>query len=314
MKRLLPPLGFAAAAIVAFAAMTAALPADAGHVRAPADALDVALGDGGPALPDSDGDLAGYSSELPLPTLPPLVAPEPPPAPTQRPASLVLRVPVLMYHYISAVPAEQASNRYAVDLRVPADLFDQHLAYLRSQGYTSVTAPALWEALNGRAGLPPKPVMLTFDDGYADAYTDALPLLLRYGFRGTFFITVNLIARPGYLNWDQVRALDRAGMDVESHAMDHKPMTGFSLSGLAYQMGEARKALAKQLGRDVRFFAYPSGDYNATAVQAVASNGYYAAFAKSGGSLQSLDWAFALHRSRVGGYAGVDGLQVALGR
>lgn len=267
------------------------------------------------ALPDSDGDQLSLTTDLTLPALPP-PAPQPTPAPRspQPPASLVLRVPVLMYHYISAVPADQAKDPIAVDLRVPPDLFEQHLAYLRSQGYVTVGAPLLWEAMNGRAGLPLKPIVLTFDDGYADAYQNALPLLQKYGYMGTFFVTVNLIGKPGYLTWDQVRALDRAGMDIESHAMDHKPMTWFAATGLSYQMGDARKVLAQQLGHEVRFFAYPSGDYNPTAVVGAAANGYYGAFLKSGGALQSLDWQFMLRRSRVNGYATIDMLKVSLGR
>ncbi len=294
--------------------MIAALPAVArrGAPAAVGEAptLEAAFDD--VALPDSVGDLPGNGRELALPTLPPLVTPEP--SAPQRPAGLVLRVPVLMYHYISPVPADQAKNAVAVDLRVPPEIFEQHLAYLKSQGYTSVGAPLLWEALNGRATLPQRPVMLTFDDGYDDAFTNALPLLRKYGFRGTFFITVNLVGKPGYLTWDQVRALDRAEMDIESHAMDHRPMTSFALSGLLYQMGFARAVLAQQVGHDLRFFAYPSGDYDGTAMQGAAANGYLGAFVKSGGSLQSLDWAMALRRSRVNGYATIDSLKVALGR
>jgi peptidoglycan/xylan/chitin deacetylase (PgdA/CDA1 family) len=217
-----------------------------------------------------------------------------------------------MYHYISAVPASQANDRFAIDLRVPPELFEQHLAYLRDEGYATITVPALWDALNGHASLPAKPIILTFDDGYADAYANALPLLQKYGFVGTFFITCNLIGKPGYMTWDQVKALDAAGMDIESHAMDHKPMSSFTLSGLAYEMGQARATLTRQLGHDVRFFAYPSGDYNATALQGVAANGYAAAFLKGGGSSQSIDWRYTLRRTRVTGYASVDTFKAAL--
>lgn len=327
LKRVLPLLAFMVAAVTALSAMTAYL-----HAARPAGAPPpVALAQGSEAssLPDSIGDLESDAGDraqptpAPEPTPQPTPEPTPPPTPqpTARPAtrtpgqaSVVLRVPVLMYHYISAVPENQKKDRFAVDLRVPPELFEQHLAHLKAAGYATITTPHLWEALNRRAALPPKPVILSFDDGYADAYANALPLLQKYGFRGTFFITVNLIGRPGYMTWDQVRALDQAGMDVQSHAMDHKPMSSFSLAGLAYQMGEARKTLMGRLGHDVRFFAYPAGDYNATAVQGATNAGYFGAFAKSGGSLQSVDWSYALRRQRVGGYASVDTFKVALSR
>ena len=275
------------------------------------------------SLPESASDATAVVSEMQLPLeAVPTATPTPTPAPASPGASIpvaptertarVLHVPVLMYHYISAVPPNQAADRFAIDLRVPPDLFEQHLAYLRAQGYETVSVPALWNALNGGPALPAKPIVLTFDDGYADAYTNALPLLKKYGFSGTFFVTCNLIGRPGYMSWDQVRALDASGMDIESHAMDHKPMSTFSLSGLAYQMGQARATLAQQLGHDVRFFAYPSGDYNATAIQGLAANGYLAAFLKGGGSAQSADWRYTLRRARVSGYATVTMLTGAL--
>lgn len=256
----------------------------------------------------------GLVPQVTLPELPILATPQPELAAPPRPAALVLRVPVLMYHYVSQVPAEQANSKVAVDLRVPPELFEQHLLYLQREGYRSISVPLLWEALSGREALPAKPVILTFDDGYADAFTYAFPLLRRHGFAGTFFITVNLIGRPGYLTWDQVRALDAAGMDIESHAMEHKPMTAFGPAGLAYEMGTARAILSQQLGHEVRFFAYPSGAYSAATIQGAANNGYYAAFVKSGGSLQSLDWAYALRRTRVGGSASVEALKTALAR
>jgi len=110
--------------------------------------------------------------------------------------------------------------------------------------------------------------MLTFDDGYADAYTVVLPLLQKYGFTGVFFVTVNLVGRDGYLTRDQVRALADAGMDVESHAMDHVSMKIRTLADQRYQMCTARQFLSQWTGTDVRHFAYPSGDYNADSFSA----------------------------------------------
>lgn len=321
LPRVLPPLAFAGAVVVALLALSSAIPIhgarsvdDGGTAPLAASALaDAPQREARLAEPDYL-EPQGLVPQVTLPELPVLATPQPEVALPARPAALVLRVPVLMYHYISHVPAEQANSKVAVDLRVPPEIFEQHLLYLQREGYHSISVPLLWEALNGRAVLPPKPIVLTFDDGYGDAFTNAFPLLRRYGFTGTFFITVNLIGRPGYMTWDQVRALDAAGMDVESHAMEHKPMTAFGPAGLAYEMGTARQILSQQVGHEVRFFAYPSGDYNATAMQGAASNGYYAAFVKSGGSLQSLDWAYALRRTRVGGSASAEALKTALAR
>jgi peptidoglycan/xylan/chitin deacetylase (PgdA/CDA1 family) len=270
--------------------------------------------------PRPEDDLA-TAEPVPTPTPSPRPTPAPtpaavrtpaPPVPTIRPGALTLRVPALMYHYISDVPANEAGNRFAVDLRVPPDLFEKHLAYLKANGYRTVSTPQLWEALNRRASLPARPVILTFDDGYADAYTNALPLLRKYGYIGTFFVTVNLVGTPGYMTWDQVRALAAAGMDVQSHAMQHISMRNLTQAQLAYQMGTSRQTLAARIGRDVRFFAYPAGEYDANAMSGAAAAGYHGSFRKDGGSLQSIAWAHALRRARVSGYASVDTFARAL--
>ena len=314
--RRLPVAAFFVAALCAFGASAAAFPVSARPVPTATNTIEPIVARTLWSLPDSGVDaLTPMDASLaPVPTAEPPAATATPQPPSATPlvAPLVLRVPVLMYHYISLVPPQQSTDRFAVDLRVPPDLFEKHLAYLRDEGYSTIGMPTLWEALNGRATLPKKPVILTFDDGYADAYTNAFPLLKKYGFIGTFFITCNLIGRPGYMTWDQVKELDHLGMDIESHAMDHKAMSGFSLAGLAYEMGQARATLAQQLGHEVRFFAYPSGDYNATALQGAAANGYFAAFLKGGGSSQSLDWRYTLRRTRVTGYASVDTFKAAL--
>lgn len=224
-----------------------------------------------------------------------------------------LKVPVLMYHYISEVPAAEVGSPGARDLRVPPALFAQHLELLREAGYHTVTAPQLWAALNSRAELPDHPIVLTFDDGYADAYQNAMPLLLRYGFTGTFFITVNLVGRPGYVTWDQVRAMSAAGMDIESHAMDHVSMAKRAVASLRSQFADSRQILSERTGTDVRFFAYPAGEYGDAAIAAAAAAGYSGAFLKNGGALQSPEWAFMLRRLRIAGYTAATGLRALLG-
>jgi peptidoglycan/xylan/chitin deacetylase (PgdA/CDA1 family) len=153
--------------------------------------------------------------------------------------------------------------------------------------------------------------MLTFDDGYADAYSVVLPLLKAYGMTGVFFVTVNLVDRPGYISRAELRALADAGMDIESHAMDHVPMLG-SLAGQIYQMCRARDFLNDWTGTDVRHFAYPSGDYNDTSFVALQRCGYLSAYKKGGGSIQSSNAMYILQRARVRGQQGLAALLLAL--
>jgi peptidoglycan/xylan/chitin deacetylase (PgdA/CDA1 family) len=250
------------------------------------------------------------------PVDPSATAVAPPFARTYMPATLadgsrMIRVPSLMFHYVSWLPATDPDMDLRKDLTVsPAD-FGAMLKYLKDNGYTTITTKDLWWSLDQTAALPAKPVMLTFDDGYADAYSVVLPLLKAYGMTGTFFVTVNLVDRPGYISRDQVRALADAGMDVEAHAMDHIPMLG-TLAGQTFQMCKAREFLNAWTGTDVRHFGYPAGNYNDTSFVALKQCGYLSAYKSSGGSVQSSNAMYLLQRARVRGQQGLAALLLAL--
>ena len=250
--------------------------------------------------------------QLPAPTVPP-----PPPPRTYTPITLAdgtrqIRVPSLMYHYVSWLPAIDPNMALRRSLTVSPTDFEEQLRYLRDQGYAGITTRDLWWSLDQTAPLPAKPVMLTFDDGYADAYTVVLPLLQKYGFVGVFFVTVNKVDTSGYITRDQLRALADAGMDIESHAIDHVSMMTRTLAEQRYQMCTARQFLSQWTGTDVRHFAYPSGDYNADSFSALQSCGYLSAYKKMGGSLQSSANTYLLQRARVAGQLGLAALLTAL--
>ena len=251
-----------------------------------------------------------------VPPLPVAAAPPSSVPLTYRPATLadssrLIRVPSLMFHYVSWLPATDPNMDLRKDLTVsPAD-FEQMLQYLKDQGYTTVTTKQLWWSLDQTAPLPPKPVMLTFDDGYADAYAVVLPLLQRYGFTGVFFVTVNLVDRPGYLTREQLKALVDTGMDVESHAMDHVSMIR-PLDEQLYQMCRSRDFLSAWTGTDVRHFAYPSGDYDDVSGFALQRCGYLSGYKKGGGAMQSSNAMYLLQRARVRGQQGLGALLFAL--
>jgi peptidoglycan/xylan/chitin deacetylase (PgdA/CDA1 family) len=235
---------------------------------------------------------------------------------TYTPAKLIdgsraIRVPSLMYHYVSWLPAEDPNMDLRKDLTVSPTDFEAMLKYLKDNGYTTITTKDLWWSLDQTAPLPAKPIMLTFDDGYADAYSVVMPLLKAYGMTGVFFVTVNLVDKPGYVSRAQVRALADAGMDVESHAMDHVSMTWASTNQI-YQMCKAREFLNAWTGTDVRHFAYPSGEFNDFSGAALKSCGYLSGYKKAGGSIQSTNAIFFLQRARVRGQAGLAALLSAL--
>ena len=234
---------------------------------------------------------------------------------TYRPAiaadgARTIRVNALMFHRVEWLPPDADALRK--DLTVsPAD-FEEMLRYLRASGYNAMTTVDLWWALDTGNALPPKPVLLTFDDGYADHHDVVLPLLRKYGMAGTFAVTANLVNRPGYLTTAQVRALADAGMDIVSHGVDHYPMAKLGYAQQAYQMCTSRRILSEWTGKDVRHFIYPAGDFLPLPSAALTACGYLSAYRKDGGSIQSSNEMFALRRARVRGQQGLGALLLAL--
>jgi peptidoglycan/xylan/chitin deacetylase (PgdA/CDA1 family) len=221
-----------------------------------------------------------------------------------------IRVNALMYHHVEWLPPNADAVR--IDLTVSPKDFEDQLKYLRANGYSSITAVDLWWALAAGAPLPPKPVLLTFDDGYADAHDVVLPLLRAYGMVATFAVTVNLIDLPDHMTPAQVRDLADAGMDVESHATDHINVATIPYDDQVYQFCTSRRILMQWTGRDVRHFIYPSGDHLPVPADALRSCGFLSAYRKDGGSVQSSSAMYALRRARVHGEQGLSALLIAL--
>ena len=118
-------------------------------------------------------------------------------------------IPVLEYHEVAESVDEDA---YAYN--VPPEDFRQQLDYLQQQGYTTISMLDFMKAKRGKMELPAKPIILTFDDGYEDNYTEMLPILEEYGMKATVYVITNQIGQPGYLTWDQLRAMQVRGIAI----------------------------------------------------------------------------------------------------
>ncbi len=219
------------------------------------------------------------------------------------------RVPILMYHYISDPP--RGADAVRIDLSVRPQNFEAQLAYLQQQGYTSISLEDLYHYMKDGTPLPPKPIILTFDDGYVDAYTNALPLLLKYGFKGTFFVITDRLDlnQEGYLSWDQARIMQEKGMDIEAHSRSHIDLRNQSRAELIWQIVGSREAIEAKLHKPVHFFSYPSGRYDWNAINIVYQAGYWGAVTTEPGSVHRSDAPFTRHRVRVSGRMGIDGFK-----
>lgn len=212
-----------------------------------------------------------------------------------------LRVPVLMYHYISVPPPDSGAIR--LDLSVTPDNFRKQMRWLKDNGFTTISPDQLVAALRRGAKLPTKPVLLTFDDGYEDAYTTAFPILKEFGFTGTFFVITGYIdeGRGGFLTWAQAKEMAQGGMFIESHSRQHKDMRNRSSEWLVYEIVGPRDTIEVQTGVRARFFCYPSGHYDVNVIRELRAAGFIAAFTTNDGTFEYTDNLLRIPRVRMRG-------------
>ncbi len=221
------------------------------------------------------------------------------PALSMAPGPSSIRVPILMYHYIRVNPDPRDWLGYRLSVK-PAD-FAAQMDWLWRNGYHTVTTLDLISYLNGSRGLPSKPIVLTFDDGYADFYTTAVPILRRYDFTAVAYVVSGFIGWGGYMTASQVRSLHRAGFEIGSHTVGHVNLTTQSSDQLAYQLAASKQALEQLVGSPVTAFCYPSGKFGWREANAVAAAGYLDATTTLGGSFRSMAGRYTWSRLRVSG-------------
>lgn len=202
--------------------------------------------------------------------------PAPPPTP-ERPLPAEVRVPILVYHNVRPPVAKRLSAYEAAYDMTPAQ-FEAQMRHLKDGGYSSTSLDAVYRALTEGASLPEKPVVITIDDGRANQYENAVPLLEKYGFTATYFVFTNAIDREGYLSAAQINALAASGNEFCSHSRYHPYLTKSSDKELIAEIAGSKSALEKTLGAEVRCFGYPFGLSDGRVTNAVRDAGY--AFAR----------------------------------
>jgi peptidoglycan/xylan/chitin deacetylase (PgdA/CDA1 family) len=217
-----------------------------------------------------------------------------------RPVRATAKVPVLMYHYIGNNP--NPSDKERTRLSVPPDKFTQQMDYLSKNGYNPITLYQLTASLRGQVQLPPKPVILTFDDGYVDLYYNAFPILKTYGFHAIAFIPTGLIDKyPGFhLTWSQIQDMNNSGLiEFEAHSVNHISLTNLNPGRLEQELANSKKALGEETGRNVQYLAYPNGKTNALVEAEARKLGYIAGFGTRYGKVGGL--SMNMPRERITG-------------
>lgn len=207
-------------------------------------------------------------------------------------------VPILMYHVVAPAPAGAPYP----ELFVSPGRFAEHMAYLARHRYHVVTLQQVWDHWHGGRRLPSKPVVISFDDGFRNWYTQAYPIMRRRGWAGTMNVALSHLNGVD-LRVAWVRRLIAAGWELDSHTLTHSDLTRLRGRDLRQEVAGSRARLRKLFGVPVNFFCYPSGRYDATVIAEVRKAGYLGATTTVEGFAVP-DGPFELRRVRINGSDG----------
>lgn len=203
-------------------------------------------------------------------------------------------IPVLMYHCVTTEKGEP--------IKVNVKDFDKQMKYLKTNGYTTLTLDDLYGYFLNKNNIPEKSVVITFDDGYKDNYTNAYPILKKYGFNATIFIITEMINKGSdYITIDNAKELDRNGVKIENHTLNHKHLNTLSYTEQLKEIKESKDFIEKNLNKKVNYIAYPYGEYNDDTINIVKSLGYKMGFTTGGRWSSINNGIYTLDRVYIGG-------------
>ncbi|SDJ94311.1 polysaccharide deacetylase family protein [Streptomyces indicus] len=218
-------------------------------------------------------------------------------------------VPILMYHAVAHAPAPATR-----DLSVAPDTFAEQMEVLAAGGFTPVTTARLAAAWREGGPLPARPVLITFDDGYEGVHGHALPELARHGFTATVFVTTGWLRGPydtggaldTMLDWQQVKALAHAGIEIGGHSHTHPQLDQLGEDALWFELRRSREIITDETGTAPASFAYPYGYSDAGVRRLVRDAGYGQALAVGNHLARRSQGPYAIRRLTVDRTTGIE--------
>ena len=210
------------------------------------------------------------------------------------------RVPILIYHHISEVPKDS--------LAVDPKMFQTQMNYLLKSGFETISLYQLYQAYYLNLQFPQKPIIITFDDGVINQYTNAFPMLLSFGFNATFFIPVEAIQtrQSDNMTWEQLAQMKQRGMFIEAHSISHSDLRKLSAAEQTNEIYGSKELIESNLGTPVKFFAFPYGVFNNTSLIILRRCGYLGAVSGIPGKVEIGEDLYTLKRIFVDGGASLE--------
>ncbi|MFF3379475.1 polysaccharide deacetylase family protein [Streptomyces sp. NPDC002680] len=218
-------------------------------------------------------------------------------------------VPILMYHSVATEPNDATRT-----LSVTPEAFAEQLALLADQGFTPVNTAELAASWRSGRPLPSRPLLITFDDGYEGVHRHALPVLAKYGFPATLFVSTGWLRGPydtgggldTMLDWDQVRELAGGGVEIGGHSHTHPELDQLDDDTLRFELTRCREVVAGELAAVPVSFAYPYGYSSRRVRTAVRAAGFMQALAVGNGLARREQGPYALRRVTVRRSTGIE--------
>lgn len=200
---------------------------------------------------------------------------------------------ILMYHLIS--------DGFENYMSVPKTKFREQMKYLKDNGFRVISLDELYSYYVSGTPIPDKAIVITFDDGTSDQYTNAYPILKEFGFKATIFAYISDLNKKDFLTDEQLKELDKNGVAIECHSLTHPELSKLSYDKQALELEDSKRYLENVLRRKVNYFAYPYGDYNRDTTTALDKLGYRMALNTVEGRAEKANGIYAQRRNAVYG-------------
>ncbi len=219
------------------------------------------------------------------------------------------RVPALLYHhFMSSGDKEKDLSEYHPAYFCTDAAFEEQMKYLVREGYHTISLDDFMAFQAGQESLPSKPIILTFDDGFATNYQYAFPILKKYGLTATIFVTLDPNCRNFQkwrkadrpLTYEEIQEMSDYGISIESHSMTHPYLSKLAPQSARWELEESKHRLEEILKKPIRYIAIPSGAYSGIVKHLIDQIGYKAAFCMLKGTNNKISDRLALRRLVIG--------------
>ena len=214
-----------------------------------------------------------------------------------------IRLPVLLYHYVEYV--KDKGDKIRQSLNIEPHIFEKQVQTLQDDGYTFITAKDASEIIDGKRMIPEKPIILSFDDGYWDFYTDVFPIITKYKVKAVAYVVPGFIGNSNSMSVSQLKEVAKSPyVEIGAHTMNHVWLRGIRKEQAEHQIKKSKKALEEELGIPIYSFAYPYGAFDEQVIKIVEEAGFASAVSTVSGIEVTRDNRFFLYRLRPGARTG----------